>query len=156
MDNLSKYASEVPDEIKSVVKGLDNEVRLAIIVALMKHGKTTFSDLKHLLELNSSSLSNHLSILQDGGLIKNVLEWNENSYSYYMTTEIAKTILQRLFDAITPSPKPIVASDSIIKNIPLRPTIMLYYLNHALNNSYPIDAIKAVPTYKTVNKHRSI
>ena len=46
-----------------------------------------YSEPNELLDLNSSSLSRHLSILQDGGLVNNILGWNENSYSYYTTTE---------------------------------------------------------------------
>lgn len=96
---------EIPEEVKLVIKGLDSEVRLAIIVALLKNGKRTFSQLKELLGLNSSSLSNHLSILQDGGLVNNILEWNENSYSYYTTTDIAKAVLDSLFNIIVQFPK---------------------------------------------------
>jgi DNA-binding transcriptional ArsR family regulator len=131
--SLLKYANEVPDEIKSVIKGFDSDVRLAIIIALMKNGKMTFSDLKKLLGLNSSSLSSHLLILQDGGLIKNILEWNENSYSYYLTTDIAERVLRRLFDTIIPNPTP----DPINK-----------LLNLAIDDHYPTDAIQAITRYK--------
>jgi DNA-binding transcriptional ArsR family regulator len=74
-NNVLNYASEIPEEIKSVIKGLDSDVRIAIIVILMKDAKLTFSELKQRLSLNSSSLSSHLSALQDGGLVNNFLEW---------------------------------------------------------------------------------
>jgi DNA-binding HxlR family transcriptional regulator len=149
-DNLPKYANEIPDEVKSVVRGLDSEVRLAIIVALMKNGRTTFSELKRLLNLNSSSLSSHLSILQNGGLIKNMLEWNENSYSYYVATDIATKVLQSLFDVIMPSPKHFSLSEST--SVPQGSRSYLYL---ALENQFPIDAIRAVPQYKTIGKNHS-
>jgi DNA-binding transcriptional ArsR family regulator len=142
MDLASAYANEVPDEIKSVVKGLDSDVRIAIIIALMKNGKRTFSDLKHLLHLNSSSLSRHLSILQDGGLIKNILEWNENSYSYYVTTDIAERVLRNLSDTIIPNSKLVTRE----------PTIILAYINLAIDYHFPSDAIEAVPRYKKDNQ----
>jgi predicted transcriptional regulator len=63
-NNVLNYASEIPEEIKSVIKGLDSDVRIAIIVILMKDAKLTFSELKQRLSLNSSSLSSHLSALQ--------------------------------------------------------------------------------------------
>lgn len=64
-----------------------------------------------------------------------MLERNENSYSYYVTTDIARKVLQSLFDAIMPSPK--------------QPQGSRWYLDLALESQFPNDAIKAVPLYKT-------
>jgi DNA-binding transcriptional ArsR family regulator len=102
--NQNDHVNEIPKEIRSVIKGLNNETRLAIIVVLMKNGRMTFSELKESLELNSSSLSNHLSVLQDGGLVNNFLEWKENSYSYYTPTDIANRVLESLFNIVMQTP----------------------------------------------------
>jgi DNA-binding transcriptional ArsR family regulator len=97
---VKQYSSEIPKEVKSVAKALDDDVRLAIIIALMKNSKMSFSELKRLLKVNSSSLSHHLSILQNGGLIDNLLELKKDRHSYYIATEISKSILESLFDII--------------------------------------------------------
>jgi ferritin-like metal-binding protein YciE/DNA-binding HxlR family transcriptional regulator len=98
------YSKEIPEEIKYVVKGLDDDIRLAILILLMKNEKMAFTQLKNSLGINSSSLSLALSILQDGGLVKNLMEWNHKSYSYYVITNLAKSILQSLFDTIVKLP----------------------------------------------------
>jgi predicted transcriptional regulator len=73
---------EIPSEIRHVLKGLDSDTRLAILTLLMKNGKMTFSELKNSLNLNSSTLTADLSLLQNGGLVANFLEWKNKSYSY--------------------------------------------------------------------------
>jgi DNA-binding transcriptional ArsR family regulator len=101
---INEQADEIPKEIKLAIKALDDETRLAIIVLLMRNTKMTFTELKKTLELNSSSLSNHLSSLQDGGLITNFLQWNDDSYSYYSVTDMARELLKSLFDVIVRVP----------------------------------------------------
>lgn len=162
-NNLSNYVSEVPEEIKSVIKGLDSEVRIAIIVALMKNTKLTFSELKECLGLNSSSLSSHLSTLQDGGLVNNFLEWNEKSYSFYMITDIAKTVLESLFDIVTQTTSFISSSDlpnrnpsSTVKELweqPIDGRMQMQpskYLEMALEEQFAKDAIASIPQYELI------
>lgn len=153
-NNVSNYASEIPEEIKSVIKGLDSDVRIAIIVILMKEAKLTFSELKERLSLNSSSLSSHLSALQDGGLVNNFLEWNEKSYSYYMTTDIAKAVLESLFDIVTQTGG--FTSFSGLPNQELEQQIFSdertklqsdKYLELALEGGLANDAIESIPLY---------
>jgi ArsR family transcriptional regulator len=104
-DKVSQYASEIPREIKSTIKALDDDTRLAIIVALMKNGRMTFTDLKKTFEVNSSSLSHHLTLLQNGGLVDNSLEISKKgSHSYYSTTDITESVLKSLFDTIVNVP----------------------------------------------------
>jgi len=99
-NTVTQFASNIPQEVKSVLRGLNDEIRLAVIIALMKNTKMSFADLKRLLNLNSSSLSHHLSILQNGGLITNFVELGRNHRSYYMITELTKSVLESLFDII--------------------------------------------------------
>jgi DNA-binding transcriptional ArsR family regulator len=99
-DLISEYAGEIPKEVKSIIKALDDDVRLATIVALMKNTKMSFSELKNLFNLNSSSLSYHLTLLQNGGLVINFLELKGESHSYYSVTDLSKSILESLIDIV--------------------------------------------------------
>lgn len=149
-NNLSGYVSEIPDEIRSVIKGLDSETRIAIIVALMKNSKLTFSELKECLGLNSSSLSSHLSILQDGGLVINFLEWNEKSYSYYMITDLAKTILELLFGIVMQNPK---VNELWEQQLPSQEETQMQrskYLELALQGQFAKDVMESIPEYQLV------
>jgi predicted transcriptional regulator len=103
-EKVLRIAKEIPVEIRSVIKGLNDDARLAILLLLMKNGKMTFTELKNSLNLNSSSLSADLSLLQDGGLVANFLEWKNKSYSYYIITNLAKSVLRSLFDTVVKLP----------------------------------------------------
>jgi DNA-binding transcriptional ArsR family regulator len=98
---VRQYATEIPREMKDTIKALDDDTRLAILIALMKNGRMTFTDLKKTFEINSSSLSHHLTLLQNGGLVDNSLEISKKeSHSYYNTTDITKPVLKSLLDII--------------------------------------------------------
>ncbi len=153
-NSLSQLSKEIPREVKLVIKGLDSEVRLAIIVALIKNGKRTFSELKELLGLNSSSLSSHLSILQDGGLVNNILEWNEKSYSYYMTTDIANAVLESLFDTVVATPQgPLEVWEKTTVSGPQKAITESKLFDLALEGQFATDAIKSVPQYTTIDNN---
>lgn len=102
MDQNSKllnYSNEIPPEIRLLLKGLSADDRLGILVALMKNGKMTFNQMKNEFDLNSSSLSNHLTVLQNGNLIENFYEkGDEKAFSYYDVTDIPEAIFDSLFD----------------------------------------------------------
>ena len=96
---LKEYSDEIPLEIKTLLKGLSNDDRLGILLALMKHGKMSFKEMKEKFGLHSSSLSNHLTALQDGNLIENFYEKKEeNGFSYYDVTDIPETVFDSLFN----------------------------------------------------------
>ncbi|MCE2506303.1 MAG: winged helix-turn-helix transcriptional regulator [Nitrosopumilaceae archaeon] len=96
---LSDYSMKIPDEIKSIVKGLSDDDRLGIIIALLENGKMTFSEMKDKFEINSSSLVNHLNSLQDGNLVHNFYEKGKTrTFSYYDTTDLPESILEALLD----------------------------------------------------------
>jgi DNA-binding transcriptional ArsR family regulator len=98
-ETIKQYAKEIPNEVRLVLKALNDDARIAVIIALIKHKQMSFTQLKEHLGLSASSLSNHLAILQDSGLVNNFLKRRENSFSYYATTDLAKSILSSLFDS---------------------------------------------------------
>jgi len=96
---IKQYSDEIPSEIKTLLKGLSNDDRLGILIALMKHGKMTFKEMKEKFDLHSSSLSNHLTVLQDGNLIENFYEKrDEKGFSYYDVTDIPEALFDSLFN----------------------------------------------------------
>lgn len=97
---LERYSAKIPDEIKIMLKAIADEDRLGILVALLEKGKMTFSEMKEKFSLNSSSLTNHLSILQKGNLIENFYEKNERKvFSYYDVTDLPEKIFDSILDA---------------------------------------------------------
>jgi hypothetical protein len=57
---LEGYASQIPDEIKTMVNGLGSEVRYAIMTCLLKEGDQSYSRLKKKLGLDDRTLQNNL------------------------------------------------------------------------------------------------
>lgn len=95
---LKEYSEEMPPEVKNLLKGLSNDDRLGILLALMKTGKMTFKEMKEKFGLHSSSLSNHLTALQDGNLVENFYEKrDEKGFSYYDVTDVPEAVLDALF-----------------------------------------------------------
>ncbi|AKH98217.1 MarR family transcriptional regulator [Halanaeroarchaeum sulfurireducens] len=66
------YASKVPKEVRLAADGLSgqNDLRWALLVALIEEGALSFSKLKEMLDVHQQSLSNALKALQKGGMIK--------------------------------------------------------------------------------------
>ncbi len=96
-----EYAKEIPMEIRQIVRTMGDEDRLGILIALLRHGRMTFSELKNLFSMNPSSLQNHLSKLLQVSLIDNYYERGEGkSYSYYEATEIPEKVFHSLYDAV--------------------------------------------------------
>ena len=103
-EKVLQYSSEVPKQIKDLIKSLDSETRLAIIIVLWKKGKMTFTELKNSLDVGQSTLSSDLSLLQNSGLVSNILEWKEKSYSSYSITDLGRSTIRTLFDLVIKVP----------------------------------------------------
>ena len=96
---LSEFSNRIPFEIKSLLKGLSGDDRLGILITLMKNGKMTFNEMKENFGLHSSSLSNHLTALQNGSLVENFYEKSdERGFSFYQVTDIPEAVFDALFD----------------------------------------------------------
>ena len=72
-----------------------NKVRYALSLLLIDKGPLSFSEITKILKMEKSSISNHLKILETGGILQNYLEKNENTreYSYYKITEYGKKLV---------------------------------------------------------------
>ena len=98
--SLADLAGKVPALVKAGIKGLSDDDRLGLTVALVEGGRMTFSEIKAKYGLNSGTLSGHLAALQKGDLVRNYYEKNgERAYSYYEATDLPKVMLNALFIA---------------------------------------------------------
>jgi len=102
---ISAYSSQVPEEIQLTLKALANEYRLGLLVAFLKHGKMSFTEIKNKLKTDSSSLSRHLSILEDANMVNNILSKRKSRISSnYEATEITEEIFESIFNTILGKP----------------------------------------------------
>lgn len=98
--SLADLADKVPTLVKAGIKGLSDDDRLGLTVALVEGGRMTFSEIKAKYGLNSSTLSSHLAALQKGDLVRNYYEkTGGRAYSYYEATDLPKVMLNALFIA---------------------------------------------------------
>ena len=98
---LAELADKVPALVKAGIRGLADDDRLGLAVALVEGGRMTFSEMRARYGLNPSTLSSHLNALQRGDLIRNYYEKNEGRvYSYYEATDLPKVMLSALFIAV--------------------------------------------------------
>ena len=98
---LAELADKVPALVKAGIRGLADDDRLGLAVALVEGGRMTFSEMRTRYGLNPSTLSSHLNALQRGDLIRNYYEKNEGRvYSYYEATDLPKVMLGALFIAV--------------------------------------------------------
>jgi len=67
---LRKYSSEIPDEIKDLVGGLDNEEKYAIMACLLKEGDQSYTQLKEKLGIENGVLRSNLTKLTQTALVE--------------------------------------------------------------------------------------
>lgn len=97
---LAELADKIPMLVKEGIKGLSDDDRLGLVIALVEDGRMTFSELKARYDLNPSTLSSHLNALQKGNLVRNYFEKGAGrAYSYYEATALPEAVLSALFTA---------------------------------------------------------
>ena len=76
------------EALEKLFHSLANKNRLRILNLLVEeHSPLTFTQLKRTLDLNPNTLSFHLEVLKDCGLVRNSLRKTSSGYSYYEITE---------------------------------------------------------------------
>ena len=105
----------MPDEVRDLLAGLSDPENLGLIVALMKHGKMSFNEMKHEFQISPSSLTNRLAALQNGNLIVNFYDKTDSkNFSYYDVTDIPEQIFESVYDTLY---SPSVAKSDLIAPI---------------------------------------
>ena len=98
---LAELADKVPALVRAGIKGLADDDRLGLVIALAEGGKMTFSEIKAKYGLNPSTLSSHLNALQSGNLVRNYYEKGiGRAYSYYEATELPEAVVSALFRSV--------------------------------------------------------
>ena len=152
---LTEYSKELPEEVKDLLVGLSDPENLGLLVALMKHGKMSFNEMKQKFQLSPSSLTNRLTVLQDGSLIENFYEKTDRrSFSYYDVTDVPEQIFESAYNVLySPSmdssniaiPKierdeqPIQPADAICGKSKLLLTTAKYDQRTGSSNQYGMD-----------------
>ena len=97
---LAELADKVPLLVKAGIRGLADDDRLGLAIALAEGGRMTFAEIRERFDLNPSTLSGHLNALQKGNLVRNYYEKDAGSVrSYYEVTELPEAVLSVLFTA---------------------------------------------------------
>jgi len=105
LSKVSEYAKEIPNELREGVKGLDHEVRQAVVALLMRNPDLSFTEIANSLGISKSQLSHHLDILLDSALVRNFskAELKGPFDSYYGLTNFGRGILEALGRVLQPT-----------------------------------------------------
>ena len=86
---------------KFLVTIMSDDERLGLAMTLEESGRMTFSQMKKKFGLDSATLSDHLTKLQAGHLIRNYYEKSEGKVrSYYETTALPSALLGALLNVV--------------------------------------------------------
>ena len=99
MDNptLAELADKVPALARAGIRGLADDDRLGLVIALAEGGKMTFSEIKAKYGLDPGTLSSHLNALQSGNLVRNHYEKGiGRAHSYYEATDLPEAVIGAL------------------------------------------------------------
>jgi len=66
---LRSYSSQIPDEIKSMIRGIDDETSYAIMACLSKEGEQSYAQLKEKLGLDDRTLRNSIVKMEESALV---------------------------------------------------------------------------------------
>lgn len=107
MEKVQQCLVEIPKEIRNAIKAISDDTRLAIFIILLKKGELSFSQILERLGLNSSTLSHHLKILTEAGLIENYYSKKPgiDEYSFYNTTSFGTDFLTDIVQVLDVTPK---------------------------------------------------
>ena len=98
---LTELADKIPALVKAGIRGLADDERLGLAIALVEGGKMTFSEIKAKYGLDPDTLSSHLSALQSGNLVRNYYEKGiGGAYSYYEATDLPEAVLGALHTSV--------------------------------------------------------
>ena len=94
---LEELSDRVPALAKAGIRGLVDDERLGLVIALVEGGKMTFSEIESKYGLDPSTLSGHLNALQNGNLVRNYYEKGiGRKHSYYEATELPEAVIGAL------------------------------------------------------------
>ena len=114
MEKIKEYAETIPEEVRTTIASLDNEIRQAILVLLNSNVELSFTDIQKELKLEKIKLNFHLKNLFSSALIDHYYrhEVGNQKYSYYSISQLGRRVLTYLIQAFIP-PSPIT-NDTVL------------------------------------------
>lgn len=108
------YLEMVPEEMRRMVMSLSDDKHWAVYIALLKHEKMSFGEIKAEFDEHPQTLSNILKDLAQGGLVlkkaKSLAETTDRKKAYYVPTNRGEWFITTLMNGI-PSSKKSTAAD---------------------------------------------
>lgn len=105
---LNDYIREIPKELRRAIGGFDNDIRLGVFLALMKHGELSFSELSEKLGMrkDKAKLIFHLGKLTESALVKHYYrhQLGNERYSFYSHTKLGENLWKNIVDSLRPPP----------------------------------------------------
>ena len=126
-----------PNEIKEAVSALDNERRWRIVELVQDNEELAYTELLRILDVRKGSLTHHLNILMEGGILDNYSKGGFGGpySSYYRLSRFGRDFLAGLLSSVEftiyprtytvreplhikpSSPKDYASYDSILKSV---------------------------------------
>jgi hypothetical protein len=94
---------EMPEAIKSRVKGLDHKVRWKIVESIMNFGEMQYTEILSkmgMTVMEKGDLNYHLKILQETGVIDRFEKFDGDNRSYYAIDILTKSMINGLLSAL--------------------------------------------------------
>jgi DNA-binding transcriptional ArsR family regulator len=108
---LEEYIKDIPTELRKAIGGLDNEIRLGIIMALRKHGELSFSELSEKLGMkeDKAKIDFHLGKLTESGLVEHKFrhQLGNEKFSFYASSKFGENFWNNVVSSLKP-PSPIL------------------------------------------------
>jgi len=108
---IEECLAEVPTEIRSAVRPLDNDKAWAIYILLLKQRQMRFNEIKNEFDVKSSGdVDRYLKGLVNAGLVskeaRRLGEAGDNEAAYYAPTDLGRSLLSGLFQSVLPQARP--------------------------------------------------
>ena len=110
---VEALSNSFPEELRSAVKGFDDENRQAIVAALLLSGDLSFTELTHAVGISKGLLSHHLDLLLDSALLRNYspAELRGRYDSYYGVSSFGQAFLSSLLHTLAVRTRPLPNSN---------------------------------------------
>jgi hypothetical protein len=102
--SANAQVSEIPQEVKRAVRGLDNPVRWKIVEVLRANFELSYTQLMESLHIEKGRLTYHLNELLKGAIIQNYSKDGlESQYdSFYAVTHFGEMLISSLIEPLRP------------------------------------------------------
>jgi DNA-binding HxlR family transcriptional regulator len=105
MTKVEDCIKEIPEELRTAIKALASDYRLAIFVTLRRHEELSFSDVQGELGIDKGMLNYHFKKLTQSGLVHHYFkhELGAEQYSFYALTQFGQSFFENLQSFLEPT-----------------------------------------------------